>query len=107
MAAPVRRNPLGPLRFSKLVKINEALWWDKTRPPDIGPLDTDTEYRIRIRDRSDFVAFNELGASALDWAIMERQDQNGDQMRLWPNDWYPGRLIQIPTRDSLEARRVV
>jgi hypothetical protein len=107
MASPVRRNPLGPLRFAKLIKIDECLFWDKTRPPLVEPRDDDSFYLVRIQDRQDFVAFTELNNSQLGWAIMERQDQNGDQMRLWPNDFYPGRKIQIPSRTGLEQRRIV
>lgn len=107
MAAPVRRNPLGPLRFATLVKINEAVFWNKTRPPAIEPRDDDAVHTVKTTDRVDFLAATELESPALGWAIMERQDQTGEQMRLWPNDFYPGRKIQIPSRDSLEQRRVV
>jgi hypothetical protein len=108
MAGPsVRRNPLGPLRFSQLLRINECLFWGKTRPPLVEPRDDDSFLLIRSGDRQDLLAFGELGSSQLGWAIMERQDQQGDQMRLWPNDFYPGRKIQVPSRDGLEQRRIV
>jgi hypothetical protein len=103
----VRRNPSGPLRYSTLVKINECLFWNKTKPPLIEPSDDDSFYLVKRQERQDFTAFTELGSSQLGWVIMERQDQNGDQMRLWPNDFYPGRRIQIPSRDSLSRRRIV
>ena len=105
--SPVRRNPIGPLRFAKLIRLGECLFWDKTRPPPIEPRDDDSFYLVKRQDRHDFTAFLEVGSSQLGWAIMERQDQRGDQMRLWPNDFYPGRKIQIPSRDGLAERKVV
>ena len=105
--SPVRRNPEGPLRFAKLTKINECLFWDRSAPPLIEPRDDDSFYLVKRQERHDFTAFLELGSSQLGWVIMERQDQNGEEMRLWPNDFYPGRKIQIPSRDSLSQRRIV
>lgn len=102
-----RRNPLGPLRFSRLVRVNDCVFWDKTRPPLIEPRDDDASYLVKQQDRPDDLALTALGSTRLGWAIMERQDQNEEQMRLWPNDFYPGRKIFIPSRDSLEERRVV
>ncbi len=54
MASPVKRNPVGPLRFAELVRINEALFFDKTRPPAIEPLFrfrnvASQSYRFEIR----------------------------------------------------------
>lgn len=102
MASPVKRDPVGPLRFAALVKINEALFWDKTRPPAIGPLDTDFDHLIRVGERHSLLAFDELNDDALGHLILER---NG--MRLWPNDFVPGITIQIPTRESLVDRGLV
>jgi len=102
----VRRNPLGGLRFAKLVQYEEVLFWDRSQPPAVAPQDTDSIYVVKMTDRSDLVAARELGSSQLGWAIMERQDQTGEQMRLWPNDWYPGRKVYIPSRDSLSNRGI-
>lgn len=103
----IRRNPQGPLRNATLVQFNEVLFWDKTAPPTIAPADDDSQYTVKSFDRHDFIGFRELGSSQFGWIIMERQDQAGDQMRLWPNDWVPGRRIAIPSRDSLSARGIV
>jgi len=110
--ATLRRNPLGPLRYSNLIQFNEVLFWGKTAPPTIAPQDDDVTVTVKTSDRHDFVAFKELGSSQLGWVIMERQDQNqnekgGQQMRLWPNDWVPGRRIAVPTNDSLSRRGIV
>jgi len=105
--SPVRRHPLGPLRFSRVIRIGDCLFWDKTRPPLIEPRDDDSSFLVKQQDRPDDMGNTQLGSTRLGWAIMERQDQTGEQMRLWPNDFYPGRKIQVPSRDSLEERRVL
>lgn len=99
MARGARRNPVGPLRYSQVRQINECRWWDKTKPPDIEPRDDDHDYTIRIGDMPDSLALDELQDDALGHLIMHRND-----MRLWPNDFYPGRRIQIPSRRGLEER---
>lgn len=105
--ANVRRNPQGPLRYATLIQFKDVFFWDRTDPPPIAKNDGDSRYTVKINDRQDFVASRELQNSQLGWTIMERQDQAGEQMRLWPNDWYPGRHISIPSRDSLSARGIV
>ena len=99
MASPIRRNPKGPLRFAELVKYEEALWWDKTRPPAVEEHEDDHEYVVHYLDRPDSLAHEELGDDAAGHLIMLRND-----MRLWPNDFVPGLRIQIPTRLSLSER---
>lgn len=110
--ATIRRNPQGPLRNAPLIQFDSVLFWDKTRPPAVAKQDDDSNYTVKSFDRHDFVAFRELGSSQFGWVIMERQDQNQDEkgngpMRLWPNDWVPGRRIAIPSRDGLTARGIV
>jgi len=99
MASPIRRNQRGPLRFATLVKYEEAIWWDKTRPPAVGAHLDDHEYIVHYLDRPDSLAYEELGDDATGHLIMLRND-----MRLWPNDFVPGMRIQIPTRLSLGER---
>jgi hypothetical protein len=96
------RNPFGPLSSARLIRINETVFWSKTVPPDIEEVDDDYPYTLKTGDRKDLLAFEELGVSNLDWAIMHRND-----MRLWPNDFIPGKKIMIPTRDSLHRRGIV
>jgi hypothetical protein len=102
--ATIQRNPQGPLRYSQLIQYDEVLFWGITTPPPILPENDDANSTVHSYDRSDAVAYAQLGTSEAAWIIMERQDQAGSQMRLWPNDWYPGRRIAIPSRDSLSAR---
>lgn len=102
-----RRNPVGPLLYSVLREINECRWWDKTRPPDIEPRDDDFDYRIRIGDMPDAMAGAMLDDDALGHLIMERNDSDDYTCRLWPNDFVPGRLIQIPSRAGLERRGII
>lgn len=109
----VRRNPQGPLRHAELVQfgINDGVvFWDRTLPPPVEALDTDEDYIIEIGDRHDLLAFRKVGSSHLCWAIMERNrdiEPEEIDMRLWPNDFVPGRTIKIPTRDSLTRRGVI
>ena len=95
-------NPLGPLRHADRYKIEDVFFFDKTRPPLVEPRFDDVDYVVTDRDRYDLVAFKKLQSSQLGWAIMERND-----MRLWPNDWVPGFAIKLPSRASLDARRVI
>lgn len=98
----VNKNTQGPLRHAQLMKIDDVFFYDKTRPPPVAARSDDMDYICTDRDRHDLVAFRKLQSSQVGWAIMER-----NQMRLWPNDWVPGFSIKIPTRASLESRRVI
>ena len=98
----VRRAPLDALSKADLVQIDDATFWDKTRPPDIAERDTDTVLTITATTRSDLLAFREAQSSNLGWTIMHRND-----MRLWPNDMVPGTDIAVPSRESLSARGIV
>ena len=99
MAGTVKRNPVGPLRFSQQRRVDGVTFFDRTRPGEIEPDEEDHDYIIRIGDRYDKLAHDELDDDAIGHLIMLRND-----MRLWPNDFVPGRRIQIPTRESLEGR---
>jgi hypothetical protein len=107
MARGPRRNPVGPLRHSLLRQINECRWWDKTRPPEITPQDDDYDYLVKRGDNYDSLALSELRDDALGHLIMHRNDTDDQPCRLWPNDFVPGRVLQIPTRTSLERRRII
>jgi len=102
--ASVERNPFGPLRNADLVQVNDTIWWDKTRPVRLAERDTDQDFIARKTDRPDNLAFTELQDSAIAHTIMERNDEDGNVCRLWPNDFYPGRRLQIQTRPSLADR---
>lgn len=109
----VRRNPRGPLRHAELVQfgvVDGVTFWDRTLPPNVDPLSRDEDYVIEIADRHDLLAFRKLGSSSLGWAIMERNrdiDPEEIDMRLWPNDFVPGRRIKIPPRSSLDSRGII
>ena len=106
----VRRNPAGPLFNADLVQVNECVFWDRTLPPPVNPVDTDEPYIIQMGDRHDLLASRKIKNSQQGWAIMERNRSEEDQeldMRLWPNDFVPGANIMIPSRDSLIARGIV
>lgn len=105
--ATIRRNPQGPLRYAPLIQFGDTIFWGRTEPPTIAAEDDDVTYTVKSHDRHDFTAFTALGSSQLGWVIMERQDQAGNQMRLWPNDWVPGRQIAIPTADSVSRRGII
>ena len=107
MGRIARRNPTGPLRFSLLREIDECRWWDKTRSPDIAPRDDDYDHMIQIGEAADLLALEELGDGAIGHLIMHRNDTDEYTCRLWPNDFVPGRTIQIPTRESLSRRRII
>lgn len=96
-------NKTGPLRYAALKQINEAVFWDKTRPPAIDPAPDDQAYTIRKIDRIDLLSSrNYAGNPALGWVILERNN-----MRLYPNDFVPGKVIYIPTIASLQSRKIV
>lgn len=98
----VRRNPQGPLRFATLRRIEETTFWEQTRPPEIGPEDTDRAHTVRIADRIDNLAVTYLGSQHLWWVILLR---NGSHLA--PNALVPGRKIYIPTRESLSRRGII
>lgn len=98
----VRRNPQGPLRNATLRRIGETSFWEQTRPPEIGPEDTDRAHLVRIADRIENLAVRYLGNQQLWWVILLRNN-----IRLAPNDLVPGRKIFIPTRESLSRRGIV
>ena len=102
MAGLVKRNPVGPLRFSQRRRIDGVTFFERTRPGDVAAHPDDHDYIIRIGDRTDSLAHAELQDDATGHLIMLRND-----MRLWPNDFVPGKRIQIPTRESLEERDLI
>src|SRR5579859_4309880 len=95
-------NQSGPLKYAILMQINEAIFWDKTRPPIINPSDDDERHTVTTSDRLDLLAFQKLGDSAYGWIILLRND-----LRLVPNDLVPGQTIFIPTLDSLRRRGII
>jgi hypothetical protein len=101
MALQARRNPKGPLRSATLILFKDVLFWDKTRPIPVPPRDDDEDYLIKSADRYEFLSARFLGTSRAGHNIMLRNETDADPMRLWPNDFVPGRRIQIPTRDGL------
>ena len=109
----VSRNSHGPLRHAVLVQIGDVggvVFWDRTSPPDVDPLPTDQDYIIEIADRSDLLSFRSLQDSNMAWIIMERNkdiEPEEIDMRLWPNDFVPGRTIKIPSRRSISDRGIV
>lgn len=107
MGLIARRNPSGPLRSSTLIQFVDVLFWSKTDPPKIEARDDDEEYIVKAFDFSDFLSSRFFGTSRAAHAIMLRNETDDDQMRLWPNDFYQGRRIQIPTEPSLRERDVL
>jgi hypothetical protein len=109
----VRRNPQGPLRHAELVQLgltDGVVFWDRTLPPAVEPLDTDENYIVQIADRHDLLASRKVGSSNLGWALMERNTDIVPEevdVRLWPNDFVPGLSFKIPTRDSLSRRGII
>lgn len=104
MGIKARRHPQGPLRHSTLVLIGDTLFWDKTRPPKLKPRGDDEPYICKSNDTSDALSGKFLGTTRAAHAIMERNETSEAPMRLWPNDFYPGRRIEIPTRQGLNER---
>lgn len=102
MAGTVRRNPIGPLRYAEQRRVDGVTFFSRTRPPAVEPRKDDHDYLIRIGDRYDKLADDELQEDAIGHLIMLRNN-----MRLWPNDFVPGKRIQIPTRESLEERGLI
>lgn len=108
----VRRNGASPLIHAELFQlgfVNGVTFWDKTQPPEVAPESTDQTYIIEMADRHDLLAFRRMGASHLGWVIMERNkdiEPEEIDMRLWPNDFVPGRPIKIPSRESIRRRGV-
>ena len=104
-----RRNPSGPLLYSDLIEINEVVFWGKTTPPPVPPLDTDTDYIIQMGDFPDLLAGRRTGQQYWSWVIMERNrsEEDGElDMRLWPNDFVPGATIKIPSGNSIVSRGI-
>jgi len=103
-----QRHPQGPLRFATLVKFTVddevALFWDKTRMDKVQSSDDDQDFIVRDFDRSDMLSTTQLATTRTAHLIMDRNETENEEMRLWPNDFYPGRRIQIPTIDSLRNR---
>jgi len=125
----VIRNPRGPLDHATLVQIESVVFWEKTTPPAVDARDTDEPYLVQMADRHDLLAFRKMGTSHHGWILMERNSvqrptvtrvvlDNGrvyggedhtvkvSDMRLWPNDFVPGKTIRIPGRDGIRQRGI-
>jgi len=103
------RNPQGPLQHAELVQINEVVFWDRTMPPVVDPVDTDEDYIVQMADRSDLLTQVKMSNSQWPWVLMERNrsEEDGEiDMRLWPNDYVPGATIKLPSRDSVIQRGI-
>jgi hypothetical protein len=104
-----RRNPQGPLIHSVLTQVIEVVFWDRTLPPKVDPVDTDEPYIVQMGDRHDLLAARKIRSSQWGWIVMERNRSEEDQeidMRLWPNDFVPGATIMLPSRDSIVGRGI-
>jgi len=108
----IRRNPQGPLGSAELVQVGAVdgvVFWDRTTPAPVPPLDTDEDYIIQMSDRPDLLSQRKLGVTQFGWVIMER---NNDivpfevDMRIWPNDFVPGYTIKLPSRTSIHSRGI-
>jgi len=98
----VIKNPFGPLPYATLYQIDDTVFFDKTRPPAIEPMDDDVIYLVRNFDRLDTIANSQMGNVQLGWIILLRNN-----LRLAPNDLIPGNKIFIPTRSSLQRRGII
>lgn len=98
----VSTNQLGSLIHARLQQFGEVIFWDRTRPPVIGPHPDDEEYIVKTNERYDLLAFNKLGSSELWWVIARRNN-----ICLFPNDLYEKRKILIPSRQSLIDRGIL
>jgi hypothetical protein len=104
-----RRNVRGPLLHAQLVQIGEVVFWDRTLPPNVDPVDTDEPYTVEMGDRHDLLAARKIQSSQWGWIVMERNrsEEDGEiDMRLWPNDFVPGATIMLPANDSIVGRGV-
>jgi len=104
-----RRNPQGPLRHCELTQVVEVVFWDRTLPPKVDPVDTDEDYIIQMGDRHDLLAGRKIQSSQWGWIIMQRNRSEEDQeldMRLWPNDFVPGATISLPSQSSIVGRGI-
>jgi hypothetical protein len=108
------RNPQGPLRNADLVQVGDdadgVIFFDRTLPPPVLPDSGDPSYLVEMADRHDLLAYRKMGNSQYGWVIMLRNadlDPEEVDMRLWPNDFVPGRSIKIPVRTSLENRGII
>lgn len=105
----VNRNPQGPLQHGELVQIDDTVFWDRTLPPRVDPVDTDVDYIVEMSDRSDKLASDKIKTSQWGWIIMERNrsEEDGEiDMRLWPNDFVPGATIKLPNQASISDRGI-
>lgn len=95
-------NQLSELIHARLQKYGEVIFWDRTRPPVIGPHADDEDYIVKTNERYDLLAFDKLGSEKLWWVIARRNN-----LQLFPNDLYEGRRIKIPSRQSLIDRGIL
>jgi len=100
--ASITRNALSPLIHSRLIAIDEVVFWDKPRFPVILSRDDDTPYIVQRGERLDNLAFSQLGSERLGWVIMVR-----NELGLAPNDLVPGAIIFIPSIDGLKQRGII
>lgn len=109
MARQARRHPSGPLRFSTLVQYVDVLFWSKTDPAEVAARDDDEDYIIRQMDFPDFLSARFFGTSRAAHALMLRNEEGEDDvpMRLWPNDFYQGRRVQMPSEPGLRERGIL
>lgn len=98
----IERNIFSPLIYSKLLSLEEVVFWDKGRFPVILPQDDDQPYLVQKGERLDNLSFIQLGSERLGWIIMLRND-----LGLYPNDLVPGETIFIPSIDSLKRRGII
>lgn len=104
----ITKHRFSPLIHAGLLNVtdddvnDDVTFWDKTRPPEIEARDDDTRYVVRSHERLDTLANRELGSPRLGWVILAR---NG--LGLVPNGLVPGKIIFIPTTDSLKSRGVI
>jgi len=104
-----RINPQGPLRHAELTQVVEVVFWDRTLPPKVAPIDTDEPYIVQMADRHDLLAGRKMRSSQWGWIIMQRNRSEEDQeidMRLWPNDFVPGATIMLPAQNSIVIRGI-
>jgi len=96
------RHALSHLIHAELLSIDDVVFWDKIRPPEIEPRDDDVPYLVQKGERLDNLAFLELGDPHLGWVIMIRNN-----LGLWPSDLVDDEVIFIPSLEGLKARGVI
>ena len=99
---PTTRNVNSPLIHAEMLQLEEVIFWDKSRFPEIDAKDDDTPYVVQKGERIDNLAFRQLGSDRLGWVIAVRNN-----LRLFPNDLVPGEIIYIPSIDGLKRRGVI